>query len=86
VCYGKLLSRYFDSWSLPCYVEDTQPSVFQRINSLLLQCLSIGCAASGSNQEHMFHRFYYPEIVKEHNNNYSVPVTGRAVLKYLFTY
>jgi hypothetical protein len=85
LCYGNALSRYFDSWILPCYIEDTQPRVFQRINSVLLRCLSIGCAASGSNQERMLRRFYCPESVKEHYNN-SAPVTGRAVLKYLFSY
>jgi len=34
----------------------------------------------------MFNRFYYPDSVKEHYNNISVPVTVRAVLKYLFSY
>jgi hypothetical protein len=34
-CYGNALSKYFGSWSLPYYIEDTQPRVFQRINSVL---------------------------------------------------
>jgi len=42
LCYGKALSRHFVSWILPCYIIATQPRVFQRINSALLRCLSIG--------------------------------------------
>ena len=57
VCYSNARSRYFDLRVLPCYIEDTQPRVFQSINSILLRCLSTGCAASGSNEEHMFYRF-----------------------------
>lgn len=86
VCYGNALLRHFESCILPCYFEDTQPRVFQSISSVLLRCLSIGCAVSGSNQEHMFHRFYCCDSVKEHYNNNSAPVTRRAVSKYLFSY